>query len=94
MTKAEDKIFIGNTKDFDNEPYNPLDIMIDVTAKELENYSKNEYLKIILDALKENWCMGIKDREENVRIGTVKIFIDDEGFLHLDFKNRFKINKL
>lgn len=63
----------------------------DVTANELENYSKNEYINEIIQILKETWCEGDTDREENIRIGTVKFFVDKNGFAHLDFVTRFKV---
>jgi len=95
MDTSKNKIYIGKQKNLDNEEdiITLLQSGIDVTANELENYSKNEYLKTIINTLKESWCMGVQDREENVRIGTVKMFTDDDGFLHLDFTTRFKCTK-
>lgn len=66
---------------------------IDITAEQLRGLSKNKHLKPIIDALIDGWTMGLEDREKNIRIGTVDVYITDEGNLHLDFATRFTVKR-
>ena len=66
---------------------------IDITAEQLRDLSKNEHLKPIIDELADGWTMGMEDREKNMRIGSVDVFIDDESHLHLDFTTRFTVKR-
>ena len=66
---------------------------IDVTADQLRGLCRNEHLKKIIEPLADQWTIGDKEREKNIRIGTVDVFIDDEGNLHLDFQTRFSVTR-
>lgn len=66
---------------------------VDVTAEELRDFTKHPVLKEIVEALSLGWTMGDKHRDKNVRIGSVDIYTDDDGHLHLDFVTRFTCEK-
>jgi hypothetical protein len=78
--------------------------MFDVRLKDLmnlekqsENFSKLHLLFTLLDHYWYNigdksTRKGRKDRQERrnqIRIGSVSVFLDDDGALHLDFCTRF-----
>jgi hypothetical protein len=66
----------------------------DVTWKELKELgSKKGVLTSIFDFLHSFWVGEHASRETNVRIGTVNVDFDKDGFLHLDFATRFRLNE-
>lgn len=66
---------------------------VDVTAEQLRDFTKHPILKEIVETLSEGWTMGKEDRDKNTRIGSVDIYTDDDGHLHLDFVTRFSCEK-
>ena len=62
---------------------------IDVTTEELKSFSKNEFLRDIIEPLEEAWVGDNSERESNVHIGSVYVYLDQEDHLHIDFVTRF-----
>jgi hypothetical protein len=70
----------------------------DVTLRELMylGSKKTPQLGLIFEFLKQFWYVieGRLDMErwDNIRIGSVDVFLDQDGHLHLDFMTRFHLN--
>jgi hypothetical protein len=70
----------------------------DVTLQELlhlGDLAKNFSRLRVLFSLLDHWWYDLSDkkrseeRRKNIRIGSVNVFLDDDGGLHLDFITRF-----
>lgn len=68
-------------------------MQIDVTYENLQSLKDVQALQPALEFLKDFWCGSNKERESNVRLGTIDVFIDEQGNLHLDFISRFSLEK-
>ena len=67
---------------------------VDVTYNELIELQKVKALKPILDSLKQYWVGEMEHRAEDTRIGSIDVFQDNEGHIHLDFVTRFFLKPL
>lgn len=66
----------------------------DVTWKELSELGKQKgVIGSALSFLHSFWVGEHAERETNVRVGAVDVEIDKDGFLHLDFVTRFRLNE-
>ena len=66
----------------------------DVTWKELGELGKKKGLVgSTLEFLHSFWVGDHPEREESVRVGSVAVDVDQDGFLHLDFTTRFRLNE-
>lgn len=69
----------------------------DVTLEELSNLLSHKYAKaqLVLEFLKNFWYVdqGGSDKSylNKVRVGSIDVFIDNDGHLHLDFITRFSL---
>jgi hypothetical protein len=63
----------------------------DVTAEQLRSYDKHPILAYIVYLLDKAWTGDNEERRTRARIGSVKTYVDDDGFLHIDFVTRFKV---
>lgn len=66
---------------------------IDVTCNQLENPETNASLATCLRVLREKWVGEFPDRAHDCRVGTVHVFVDEDGHFHLDFRSRFIVNQ-
>lgn len=66
----------------------------DITYKELEKYGEagTPYMELVLKILHTFWVGNNEERADDVRIGSVDFFFDEDGHLHLDFVSRFSFN--
>ena len=59
---------------------------VDINSEQLENLTREPVLKDIIAFL-------VKDRGPEEKIGSVDIYTDDDGKLHLDFATSFSCEK-
>ncbi len=64
----------------------------DVTYSELRSLGEKEGMQRVLAFLFAEWVGYDFDRTDSVSAGTINIEVDEDGFLHLDFINRFKVD--
>ncbi len=64
----------------------------DVTYSELRSLGEKEGMQRILAFLFAEWVGQNLERMDSVRIGSIDIEVDEDGFLHLDFIYRSKID--
>lgn len=74
------------------------DFFIDVTLKDLMNLGKRaaevKQLDFIFNLLQNYWYnledkKEQEERENRIRVGSIWVYLDDDGALHLDFVTRF-----
>ena len=66
---------------------------IDVTFADLKDPSAKASLFPIIEFLRAFWVGDNKDRETNCRIGTMYVYFDEDGAMHMDFATRFTLPK-
>ena len=65
----------------------------DVTWKDLCEFGNQKGLiSSVMEFLHSFWVGEHKERETSVRVGSVDVEFDKDGFLHLDFATRFRLN--
>lgn len=63
---------------------------IDVTYNQLVSLKEanSKSIETLLHLLREFWCNN-PERQDEVRIGTINVYLDKDDALHLDFSTRF-----
>ncbi|KKN37371.1 hypothetical protein LCGC14_0764360 [marine sediment metagenome] len=64
-------------------------VTVDILPTELESLKKSMLLGQMIEQMIQSWTLGIKEREEQIRIGSIKVYRDSNRRLHLDFMARF-----
>lgn len=64
-------------------------VWIDILSTDLAPLMEDPLLGMTVTRMIATWTMGDEDRIENVRIGSIKVFRDEDRLLHLDFVARF-----
>lgn len=66
-------------------------ISIDVTFNQLKNLGSVEHLQLLFDGLYHHWVGEYKEREDNVRIGSLDVYKNEDGNIVMEFITRFAI---
>jgi len=66
---------------------------IDVTFADLKSLAAKDSLFPIIEFLKAFWVGDNKERETNCRIGTMYVYFNEDGNIHMDFGTRFALPK-
>ena len=63
---------------------------IDLTYRDLKalGESPNVHVQVLMEYLRSVWVGDTPDREWNCRAGTMRVWVDAEGSLHMDFTPR------
>lgn len=64
----------------------------DVTLHELKNPQEHWATEPVFEFLKQHWIEPHPERERDMQVGTVYVFVDEEGHLHMDFCSRFTLD--
>lgn len=62
---------------------------VDVSLYELLHLSERKALADVFGFLRQYWVGKHRDRMKSIRIGTVYVYLDVGGQMHLDFVTRF-----
>lgn len=63
----------------------------DVTVADLEHLGSCAAAEPLINFLKTYWGAGIGDRLHTARVGTIRVYQDEAGFLAATFVTRFKV---
>lgn len=66
---------------------------IDVTYNELKDLGNHPSLKNLFQDLYRYWVNPHPERADNVRIGTVDVYLNEDGNLKIEFTTRFSLNE-
>jgi len=66
---------------------------IDVTFADLKDPAAKDSLFPIIEFLRAFWVGDDKQRETNCRIGTMFVYFNKDGNIHMDFVSRFALPK-
>lgn len=66
---------------------------IDVTFADIKSLGEKHSLYPIIEFLRASWVGDNKERETNCRIGTMYVYFDKDGAMHMNFISRTNFPK-
>ncbi len=64
---------------------------VDVTFADIKDLAAKDSLFPIIEFLRAFWVGDDKKRETNCRIGTMYVYFNEDGNIHMDFVTRFAL---